>query len=153
MTKKLKYEQLLLDLQQLIDSKQLPMTVYAITAALIKQSFPAFSWVGFYLKDGDKLHLGPFQGKVACTTIQIGQGVCGAAVENKYSIVVDDVSNYPGHIVCDERSNSEIVIPLIDKQDNVIGVLDIDSYRYKNFNDEDRIYLEQVAHIIVKYLK
>ena len=81
------------------------------TAAL-KQTFSKISWVGFYLFDGSKLYLGPFQGKVACTEIQIGSGVCGTSAKERKTIIVEDVDKFPGHIACDVESRSEIVVPI-----------------------------------------
>jgi GAF domain-containing protein len=111
------------------------------TAAL-KQTFEKISWVGFYLNDGQKLYLGPFQGKVACTRIEIGQGVCGTAAEKRRTIIVEDVDKFPGHIACDPESRSEIVIPII-KNEQLIGVLDLDSRDLNSFNSTDQKFLEQ----------
>ena len=85
------------------------------TAAL-KQTFSKISWVGFYLFDGTKLYLGPFQGKVACTEIKIGSGVCGTSAQRKETIIVPDVDKFPGHIACDVESRSEIVVPIIKNE-------------------------------------
>src|SRR3954454_15023574 len=106
-------------------------------AALLNQFLDRINWVGFYLMDGDELVLGPFQGLPACVRIPVGKGVCGTAVAQKATIVVEDVHAFPGHIACDAASNAEIVIPLI-KNDEVIGVLDIDSPIKKRFSKEDQ---------------
>ena len=82
-------------------------------SAVLKEAFTKISWVGFYLLKNNKLHLGPFQGKVACTTIAVGSGVCGASVQLGETIIVDDVDSFPGHIACDSNSKSEIVVPLM----------------------------------------
>lgn len=116
------------------------------TAAL-KQTFEKISWVGFYIFDGTKLYLGPFQGKIACTEIKIGSGVCGAAAEKRTTIIVPDVDKFPGHIACDVDSKSEIVVPII-KEDKLWGVLDLDSSSYNSFNNTDQKYLEE----LVKFL-
>jgi L-methionine (R)-S-oxide reductase len=118
------------------------------TAAL-KQTFSKISWVGFYLYDGSKLYLGPFQGKVACTQIKIGSGVCGTAAEKLETIMVPDVDKFPGHIACDVESRSEIVIPII-KQDKLFGVLDLDSTEYNSFNETDKKYLEELVDYLSK---
>jgi L-methionine (R)-S-oxide reductase len=110
--------------------------------AALKQTFNKISWVGFYLFDGKKLYLGPFQGKVACTLIEIGKGVCGTAAKNRQSVIVEDVNNFPGHIACDPESRSEIVIPVI-KDGNLFGVLDLDSNELNSFNETDKKYLEE----------
>jgi L-methionine (R)-S-oxide reductase len=118
------------------------------TAAL-KQTFNKISWVGFYLFDGEKLFLGPFQGKVACTEIKIGNGVCGAAALKKETIIVPDVNKFPGHIACDVDSKSEIVVPII-KDDKLYGVLDLDSTDLNSFNEIDQKYLEEIINFLVK---
>ena len=121
-------------------------------AAIIKDAFDKISWVGFYLYDGKELYLGPFQGKLACTKIQIGKGVCGTAAEKKETIIVEDVDKFPGHIACDSGSKSEIVIPLI-KDDKLLGVLDLDSYKYSSFNETDKKYLEELVDILLRKTK
>ncbi|KAI9471897.1 MAG: GAF domain-like protein [Benjaminiella poitrasii] len=109
------------------------------------------NWCGFYITDpkNDKLLiLGPFQGKVACTAIPFGKGVCGTAAESRKAQVVRDVHEFPGHIACDSASNSEVVIPLV-KDDRVLGVLDIDCEKVEGFGDEDREGLEAIAAAII----
>ena len=118
------------------------------TAAL-KQTFNKISWVGFYLYDGTKLYLGPFQGKVACTQIKIGSGVCGTAAQKLETIIVPDVDKFPGHIACDVESRSEIVVPII-KQDKLFGVLDLDSTEYNSFKETDKKYLEELVDYLSK---
>ena len=119
-----------------------------LTAAL-KQTFDKISWVGFYLFDGEKLYLGPFQGKVACTEIKLGNGVCGtAALENK-TIIVPDVNKFPGHIACDVDSKSEIVVPIM-RNGKLYGVLDLDSTEYGSFNETDKKYLEEIINYLTK---
>ena len=115
--------------------------------AAIKDVFDKVSWVGFYLHDGDKLYLGPFQGKVACTRIEMGKGVCGTAAEKKETIIVPEVNKYPGHIACDSGSRSEIVIPIM-KSDNLFAVLDLDSYDYNSFGETDKKYLEEICKFL-----
>ena len=121
-----------------------------ITAAL-KEAFDKISWAGFYFIKGDKLFLGPFQGKVACTVIEIGKGVCGNSVSRKETIIVDDVERFPGHIACDAGSRSEIVVPLI-KDDVVLGILDLDSYRLSAYDILDQNYLEKLCKLICEKL-
>ncbi len=118
------------------------------TAAL-KQTFSKISWVGFYLYDGSKLYLGPFQGKVACTEIQIGSGVCGTSAKERKSIIVEDVDKFPGHIACDVESRSEIVVPIF-KDEKLFGVLDLDSTDYNSFNETDKKYLEELVSFLSK---
>lgn len=120
-------------------------------SALLNQFFDRINWIGFYLMEEGELVLGPFQGLPACVRIKVGKGVCGTAVKQQTSIVVPDVEAFPGHIVCDAASRSEIVIPLI-KDHQVIGVLDIDSPYVNRFTETDRIGLEYVVNTLLKHL-
>lgn len=122
----------------------------ANTAAIIYHLIDGVSWSGFYLYDGTNLVLGPFQGKPACNRIMPHKGVCGTAYSNKKTIVVDDVNNFAGHIACDAMSKSEIVVPIYNMTRGV-GVLDIDSYEYGNFDSIDKDYLEKIVYYIVKH--
>ena len=115
-------------------------------AAALKQQF-GFFWVGFYLVKKNELVLGPFQGPVACTRIQWGRGVCGSAWEKGITLIVPDVSEFPGHIACSSLSKSEIVIP-IKQHGNVVGVLDIDSDSLNSFDQIDAKYLEKILSLI-----
>ena len=150
--KKEAYKELIPQIESLIDPA-LPLisNLSNITAAL-KQSFPLFSWTGFYFLKNSKLFLGPFQGNVACTMIDLGKGVCGKAASEKRTIVVDNVNEFPGHIFCDEGSRSEIVVPVI-KNDILYGVLDIDSYEFSSFDETDKLYLEEIISIIAGKLE
>jgi len=115
--------------------------------AAIKDTFEKVSWVGFYLFDGSKLFLGPFQGKVACTNIEIGKGVCGTSAAKRETMIVPDVDKFPGHIACDTNSKSEIVIPLI-QNDKLLGVLDLDSHQHNSFGEIDKGYLEEICKFL-----
>ena len=119
----------------------------ANASALLWQFLPDINWAGFYLMEGGKLVLGPFQGKPACIEIPLGRGVCGTAAAEKKTQLVADVHKFPGHIACDSASNSEIVVPLF-KDGKVFGVLDIDSPLTGRFTEEDRIGLEAFARIL-----
>lgn len=118
-------------------------------AALLNCFLEDINWVGFYLTKDNQLVLGPFQGLPACIRIPFHKGVCGHAAALKETVVVDNVHDFPGHIACDSATNSEIVIPMI-KNDELIGVLDIDSPSLKRFSEIDRLYLEQVIQILVQ---
>ena len=122
----------------------------ANASALLYNSIEDLNWAGFYLMEGGKLVLNAFQGKPACIEIAVGRGVCGTAVAEKKTQLVPDVHAFPGHIACDGASNSEIVVPLFDKNGEVIGVLDIDSPIFSRFDEEDRSGLEEFARIIEK---
>jgi GAF domain-containing protein len=118
-------------------------------SALIISSLSDLNWVGFYMMSKDSLRLSIFQGNTACIKIAIGQGVCGKSAELKEILVVDDVHKFPGHIACDESSNSEIVIPLI-VNDVLFGVFDLDSTILNRFSDEDKIGLKRLLTILIK---
>lgn len=118
--------------------------------AFLKQSFAKISWIGFYIIENDKLLLGPFQGNVACTEISIGKGVCGTSAIKRETIIVEDVNEFPGHIACDSNSQSEIVVPIIINN-QIWGVLDIDSYSKNSFTEIDKLFLEkQIDFLITK---
>lgn len=123
----------------------------ANASALLWEYLQDINWAGFYLLEGDKLVLGPFQGKTACIEIPVGKGVCGTAVKENKTQLVPDVHQFPGHIACDCASNSEIVIPL-KKEGKIIGVLDIDSPSYDRFSLEDATGLEEFCRILEKKL-
>ena len=120
-------------------------------SALLKQAFLDTSWVGFYLYKNGELHLGPFQGKVACTVIPLDKGVCVMSFSKRMLLNVPDVHRFEGHIACDSASCSEIVVPLV-YENRCIGVLDIDSESYGRFNDKDEYALEKIAEIIASYM-
>jgi L-methionine (R)-S-oxide reductase len=123
----------------------------ANAAALLFWSLPAINWAGFYLLKQQELVLGPFQGKIACVRIKLGQGVCGDAAEQRQTLVVPNVHEFPGHIACDSTSNSEIVVPII-KNDVLIGVLDIDSPELARFDHDDKIELQKFVQILIAAL-
>jgi GAF domain-containing protein len=136
-------------LQSLIRAESDWMANLANAAALIFQSLPDLNWAGFYLLKDDELVVGPFQGKVACVRIQIGKGVCGTAAETRKTVIVPDVHEFPGHIACDSASRSEIVVPLI-RENELIGVLDLDSPSLGRFDNEDAVGLEAVAMVLAE---
>ena len=119
-------------------------------AALIFNSVPHLNWVGFYLLKGDELVLGPFQGQPACVRIALGRGVCGTAAESHTTLRVSDVTKFPGHIACDSASRSEIVLPLLTEDSQLIGVLDVDSPELDRFDAEDEAGLSVIAEIIAR---
>lgn len=125
---------------------------YATAASMLANAFPdRFFWTGFYLVDPQKpneLVVGPYQGTLGCLRIAFGKGVCGAAAQERRSIIVPDVHAFPGHIACDSRSNSEIVVPVIDANDALLGVLDVDSTTFNAFDDADRIGLETICALV-----
>jgi L-methionine (R)-S-oxide reductase len=128
-----------------------PVASAANAAAAIYHTLPALNWAGFYFFRADHLVLGPFQGRPACVRIRLGQGVCGRAAAERRSIVVADVSTFPGHIACDTASRSELVMPLL-RDDRLLGVLDLDSPELGRFDECDRAGCEVLARVIVPYL-
>ena len=144
-----KYQLLIKQIKSLLRKEDNLITNLSNFTAALKQTFSKISWVGFYLFDGTKLYLGPFQGKVACTEIQIGSGVCGTSAKERKTIIVDDVDKFPGHIACDVESRSEIVVPIF-KEDKLFGVLDLDSTTYNSFNETDKKYLEELVNFLSK---
>jgi GAF domain-containing protein len=143
------YASLLPQMESIISGDDLVISVLSNITAILKDAFYKISWVGFYLQKEDILYLGPFQGKAACTSIQPGKGVCGAAAAGKKTIIVDDVNSFQGHITCDSGSRSEIAVPIISGE-TVYGVLDLDSYSYSAFNETDKMFLEKIAGIITR---
>ena len=123
----------------------------ANASALLWEALSDINWAGFYMLEGETLILGPFQGKPACIEIPVGRGVCGTAVAENATQLVDDVHQFPGHIACDCASNSEIVVPL-RRDGKVIGVLDIDSPVFARFSQADRDGLEKFAELLEKVI-
>ena len=146
MEKKEKYEQMLPQLKALTEGVNNNTGALANAAALIHDTM-GFFWTGFYLVKDNILHLGPFQGPVACYTIPYGKGVCGTSWKEGKTLVVKDVEEFPGHIACSSLSRSEIVVPIF-KNDKIIGVLDIDSKETGTFDQTDALYLEQSMKIL-----
>lgn len=153
-----RYRELLPQIRSLIEGEPDMTADLANVAAALKEAF-GFFWVGFYLvkdavgTDGWKeLVLGPFQGPVACTRIGYGRGVCGSAWKSGKSIVVEDVEKFPGHIACSSLSRSEVVVPLIVRGRDVVGVLDIDSAEVGTFDEVDRQFLEELCGIICRII-
>ena len=143
-----RYQRFLPDWELLISGETNEIAVLANTCAALREAF-GFFWIGFYLVKNDQLVLGPFQGDVACYRIRKGRGVCGTAWAEARTQVVTDVEQFPGHIACSSLSKSEIVVPVIANNE-VIGVLDIDSDELATFDETDRIYLEKLVDVLVK---
>jgi GAF domain-containing protein len=142
-----KYDLFGSQLRSLLNKDEPILSNLANFTAALKQTFDKISWVGFYLFDGDRLFVGPFQGKVACTIIEIGKGVCGRAAESKKTVIVEDVNKFPGHIACDPDSRSEIVVPIV-KNGKLYGVLDLDSNTLNAFGETDKKYLEEYCNYL-----
>lgn len=147
LTKEEQYKQLLPQIRALIEDETDTVANLANICAVLKYNMPGFFWVGFYTIKAGELVLGPYQGPVACTRIQLTKGVCGAAASRKETIIVPDVDKFPGHIACSSLSRSEIVIPLF-KDGKVAGVFDIDSDSLNMFDETDKKYLEELCGMI-----
>jgi len=135
----------------LIEDESNMIAILSNVSALLNDSIDQINWIGFYLIEDNELILGPFQEHPACVHIAIGKGVCGTAVAQDKTQLVEDVNAFPGHIACDANSKSEIVVP-IHKDNNVIGVLDIDAPITNRFNNEDKQGLEAIVKIIEQQL-
>ena len=142
--KDVRYRELLPQLQSLVEGETDLTANLANVAAALKDVF-GWWWVGFYIVRENQLVLGPFQGPVACTRIGFGKGVCGTAWKEKRSILVPDVNQFPGHIACSSASVSEIVVPVFNKENEVIAVLDVDSERYDVPDEVDVVWLEKIV--------
>ncbi|HUI29918.1 MAG TPA: GAF domain-containing protein [Candidatus Acidoferrales bacterium] len=141
------YRELIPQLKSVIEGEADHVANLANISAALKQVLPGVSWVGFYLLKNSELVVGPFQGKVACTRIKIGRGVCGKAAEQRKSVIVPNVYEFPGHIFCDQESKSEIVVPILNGE-KLFGVLDLDSSEYNSFDEADAEGLERVCEMV-----
>ena len=146
-TKEEKYIQLFPQIKALVSVELDYIANMANVCAALKFGLNFF-WVGFYIVKNNELVLGPFQGPVACTRIQLGKGVCGTSWLTKKTIVVPDVNQFPGHIACSSLSKSEIVVPIFDSKHNVIAVLDVDGDELNSFDETDEKFLKQIIELI-----
>ena len=151
MTKAERYEAFIPQWKAFIDGETDVISILANTSAALKEAF-GFFWIGFYIVKDGELHVGPFQGSAACYRIKKGKGVCGTAWKDATTQVVPDVELFPGHIACSSDSRSEIVVPIMVNGE-VYGVLDIDSDELATFDDTDRVYLENMMHILAEAIQ
>lgn len=142
-----RYQRVHLQLQELFAKTTNPIARMATIVAVLHHKFDYFFWTGFYLLDQEELTVGPYQGSLACMVLRKETGVCWAGINQKKSMAVDNVHDFPGHIACDSRSQSEVVIPLI-KNGQIIGVLDIDSKELSSFSQADVHGLEQIVKLV-----
>ncbi|MFZ0369147.1 MAG: GAF domain-containing protein [Halobacillus sp.] len=150
-TKEKNYELLLKQLQALLEDEPDVIANLSNVSSLLNQFLEDVNWVGFYLWKEDQLILGPFQGLPACVRIPSGKGVCGTAVAERSVQRIEDVHAFPGHIACDAASQSEIVIPIF-KNNEIFGVLDIDSPNKNRFDEQDEKYLTKFVEILQTYV-
>lgn len=142
-----RYERIVQQLEGLLTKTADPVARMATIAAILSHKFDYYFWCGFYMLKGEKLIVGPYQGPVACQVLE-GRGVCLEAVNRKSTIVVPNVHEFPGHIACDSRSNSEIVVPVFDVQGGILAVLDVDSREFGAFDETDATHLEVIAGLV-----
>ena len=147
------YQELKAEIESVVAGETYVPARYASAACLLSEAFsPRFFWTGFYVVDPLKpteLVVGPYQGTLGCLRIPFGKGVCGACAQRKESIIVPDVHAFPGHIACDSRTNSEIVVPVFDADGALAAVLDVDSEQPDAFDETDRLGLEAICRILL----
>jgi L-methionine (R)-S-oxide reductase len=149
LSKSAAYRELQAQLAALFAGERNGLANAANMCSLLFEALPHVNWAGLYFLHGRELVLGPFQGKVACVRIALGQGVCGTAAERKETVIVPDVDAFPGHIACDAASRSEIVVPLMQKG-RLLGVLDIDSSQLARFDQEDSVGLNAIVDLLLQ---
>ena len=145
-SKEEQYKNLVPQIKAIIEGETDLVANLANIAAALKEQFN-WLWVGFYLVKNDELVVGPFQGPVACTRIKKGKGVCGSSWAQKKTLIIDNVEEFPGHIACSSLSKSEIVVPII-RNNEVVAVLDCDSVLLGDFDEKDKLYLEEITNAI-----
>jgi L-methionine (R)-S-oxide reductase len=126
------------------------IALMATINSILSHRFPSYFWTGFYRVCGDRLVVGPYIGTVGCLQIEFGRGVCGTAAARRETIIVPDVSQFPGHIACDPNSKSEIVVPVFDRERTLIAVFDVDSDQLEAFDEDDREALERIMALFAK---
>ena len=146
------YAQLVAQARALVQGEPDRIANAANLASLVFHALPGLNWVGFYLYDGKELVVGPFQGRPACVRIPLDKGVCGAAARSRQTQRVEDVHAFPGHIACDSASNSELVMPLVAADGQLLGVFDLDSPLSARFSVEDQEGLEHIARAYLESL-
>jgi GAF domain-containing protein len=147
-----RYSQLLDQARALLHGERDRIANAANLSALVHHALPDLNWVGFYFFDGTELVVGPFQGQPACVRIPLDKGVCGTAARTRQTQRIDDVDAFPGHIACDSASKSELVVPLVGADGQLVGVFDIDSPLPARFSVEDQEGLERIAKAYLESL-
>lgn len=143
-----RYQRIADQLSKLLQATQVPIARMATIASLLHHKMDHFFWTGFYRYIDGQLIVGPYQGPLACQTLQKDTGACWAALNRKKTIIIPDVRKFPGHIACDSRSKSEIVIPCFDQSGKVFAVMDVDSKDMDSFDQTDAEYLEKIVKLI-----
>ncbi len=145
-----KYQRLFQQIELLTSPVNHPLSRMATISAILHHKMKGYYWTGFYLLKEGELLVGPYQGPLACLRLKKDTGVCWAGVNTKITVVVEDVEKFPGHIACSSLTKSEIVVPVFNKENQVVGVLDVDSRDYSNFDQEDKEGLEKIVELIYK---
>lgn len=145
---KRRYQGIYVQLQGLLTKTDNKIARMATVAALLHAKMPHFFWTGFYILTEGELIVGPYQGPLACQVLEKKKGVCWAGIEGKKTIIVPDIHKFPGHIACDSRSNSEIVVPLLKKDNEGWAVLDVDSRKFNAFSETDKEWLEKIVKLV-----
>lgn len=143
-----RYQRIASQLAELFEKNNDPVARMATICALLHHKMPSFFWTGFYRMDHGRLVVGPYQGPLACAVLEGPEGVCWAAVRGKKAIIVPDVHDYPGHVACDARSRSEIVVPVREPAGNIVAVLDVDADELDVFSETDRAGLEAIVALV-----
>ena len=151
--KKAAYQTFLAQTKALLANEDNMIANLSNTSALLNDLLPNTVFAGYYLYDGKELILGPFQGGVSCVRIALGKGVCGLSAEAKKTVIVDDVKNFDNYISCDSRARSEIVVPVLTKEGDLLAVLDIDASIEAAYDEIDQEYLEEFCAILVELTK
>ncbi len=146
------YEQVEAQILSVLEGEHDTIARMATVSCLLSETFPdRYFWTGFYIVDqskGDELVVGPYQGTLGCLRIAFGRGVCGEAAVSGKTVIVEDVHVHPGHIACDHRTNSEIVVPVYDKKNQIIAVFDVDSVYKATFDTIDQTHLEKILKAV-----
>ena len=145
------YKQVEQQIYSVTDGESNQIANMATVSCLLNLAFDDFFWVGFYMVDPDKeneLVIGPYQGTLGCLRISYERGVCGAAAKTRQTQIVEDVHAFPGHIACDSQTNSEIVVPVLDKNGELIAVFDVDSTKFSTFDNVDQLWLEKILKTV-----
>ena len=148
MDKSIRYKHIYKQLEELLTVTGFQYSKMATIVSALHHKMEGFFWTGFYILHDGELLVGPYQGSLACQKLKKDTGVCWAGVNQKKTIIVPDVHKFPGHIACDSRSNSEIVIPVFSKENNVLAVLDIDSRNFNQFDETDAEWLQKITGLI-----
>lgn len=144
-----RYGRLYKQIKDLIDkSSNNPYSSMATLVAVLHHKMDYFFWTGFYLLQEGKLQVATYQGPLACINLEENKGVCWAGINNKGTVIVKNVEEFPDHIACDSRSKSEIVVPLRNKENEIVGVLDVDSSELNSFDEIDAKWLERICALV-----